>query len=64
MLPEEAAVAAYILGARVAVPIHYGTLRKPPIYIETPRAVERFEERTKELGIEARIAMPGRWFTV
>ncbi|GAA3634085.1 MBL fold metallo-hydrolase [Streptomyces iranensis] len=63
MLPEEAAVAAHILGARVAVPIHYGTLHKPPIYIETPRAVERFEKRARELGITPLVTPPGEWFT-
>ncbi|MFE7118291.1 MBL fold metallo-hydrolase [Streptomyces sp. NPDC057654] len=63
MLPEEAAVAAHILGAHTAVPIHYGTLHKPPIYIETPRAVERFEERATELGMTPFVTTPGEWFT-
>nr|WP_199930982.1 MBL fold metallo-hydrolase [Streptomyces sp. CB02923] len=63
MLPEEAAVAAHILGARLAIPIHYGTLHKPPLYTETPRAVERFEERAKSLGLTTLVTPPGEWFT-
>lgn len=62
MLPEEAAVAAHILGARIAVPIHYGTLDKPPIYTETPRAVERFEKRARELGVTPLAVPYGEWF--
>ncbi len=62
MLPEEAAVAAHVLGARIAVPIHYGTLNKPPIYVETPRAVERFERRARELGITPLVVPHGEWF--
>ncbi|MEV5595322.1 MBL fold metallo-hydrolase [Streptomyces sp. NPDC052496] len=64
MLPEEAAVAAHILGARVAVPMHYGTLHKPPVHVETPRAVERFEKRTTELGVTPSVTPPGEWFTL
>lgn len=63
MLPEEAAVAAQILRARIAVPIHYGSLHKPPIYIETPRATERFSEKAKELGVVPLIAARGEWFS-
>ncbi|MFI2238819.1 hypothetical protein [Streptomyces chrestomyceticus] len=62
MLPEEAAVAAHILGARIAVPMHYGTLNKPPVYVETPRAVERFERRARELGITPLVVPYGEWF--
>ncbi|GCD40528.1 hypothetical protein GKJPGBOP_00178 [Streptomyces paromomycinus] len=61
-LPEEAAVAAHILGARIAVPLHYGTLNKAPIYVETPRAVERFEQRARELGIAPLVVPYGEWF--
>jgi L-ascorbate metabolism protein UlaG (beta-lactamase superfamily) len=32
--PRQAAVAARLLGARLAVPIHYDTLYKPPIYAQ------------------------------
>ncbi|HYO82011.1 MAG TPA: MBL fold metallo-hydrolase, partial [Bryobacteraceae bacterium] len=63
MLPEQAAVAAQILRARTAVPIHYGLLHKPPEYMETPRAEERFLERAKELGLVPRIVNRGEWFS-
>ena len=61
MLPEEAAVAAHLLRARVGVPIHHG-LHQPPDYAGTPRAVERFSEKAKELGIRSLIPARGEWF--
>lgn len=63
MLPEEAAVAAHVLGARIAVPIHYDTMNKPPVYRQTPQAVERFETRCRELGITPLVKPVGEWFT-
>ncbi len=62
MLPEEAAVAAQILRARIGVPIHYQLLNKPPEYTETPRAAERFSEKAKELGVVPLIPTRGEWF--
>ena len=62
MLPEEAAVAAQVLRARIGVPIHYELLHKPPDYAETPRAAERFSEKVKELGVRPLIATRGEWF--
>ena len=62
MLPEEAATAAHLLRARVCVPIHYG-LHQPPEYVETPRAVERFAEKAKELGVSSLIPVRGEWFS-
>jgi L-ascorbate metabolism protein UlaG (beta-lactamase superfamily) len=41
MDPAQAAIAARILRARLAVPIHYG-LHRPPIYAEVEDAAERF----------------------
>ncbi|MEK8174329.1 hypothetical protein NKH77_51035 [Streptomyces sp. M19] len=63
MLPEQAAVAAHILGARIAVPMHYDTMNKPPTYVETPQAVERFEKRCREIGITPLVKPHGEWFT-
>ncbi len=63
MLPEEAAVAAHILRARVAVPIHYELLNKPPEYTETPWAAERFSEKAQALGVVPRVATRGKWFS-
>jgi L-ascorbate metabolism protein UlaG (beta-lactamase superfamily) len=63
MLPEEAVVAAHILRARMAVPIHYGSLHEPPGYMETPRAAEHFLERAKAVGVVPRIVNRGEWFS-
>lgn len=63
MTPEEAAVAAHILHAKVVVPIHYGSLNKAGSYEETQHPVERLQARTAEYGIGANICQPGDWFT-
>lgn len=63
MLPEEAAVAASMLRARLAVPIHYRLIHNPPHYIEAPNAVERFSDKAKELGVTPFIATSGEWFS-
>lgn len=62
MTPEQAAVAAHIIQAKLIVPIHYGSLNKPPFYIETPNPAERLQVRSKELGIRAMLREPGEWF--
>jgi L-ascorbate metabolism protein UlaG (beta-lactamase superfamily) len=62
LTPEEAAVAAHLLGARSASPIHYG-LDAPPVYVQTPRAVERFSEKAKELGVVPIVPARGEWFS-
>lgn len=62
MLPEEAAAAAHILKARIGVPIHYG-FDEPPVYIETPRAAERFSDKAKGLGVVPLVATRGEWFS-
>lgn len=62
MTPEEAAVAAHIIGAKSIVPIHYGSLNKIPLYVETPHATERLEDKSKEFGIHVMLCKPGEWF--
>ncbi|MBC7799408.1 MAG: MBL fold metallo-hydrolase [Gemmatimonadaceae bacterium] len=62
MLPEEAAIAAHILQARMCVPIHYG-VQHQPIYTEAPRAAERFSENAGALGVISLIAARGEWFS-
>lgn len=64
MTPEQAAVAARMLGARWVVPIHYGSLHKPPMYTETSHPVEHFKAKAEELGVEGMILEPGEWFDV
>jgi len=41
MTPEEAVVAAHLLGAARLIPIHYGEFHRPPVYIEAPNAIDR-----------------------
>ena len=62
MTPEDAAVAAALLGAKVAVPIHYELVHRPPEYTETPQPAARFVARAGELGVVARVAALGEWF--
>ncbi len=62
MTPEQAAIAAHILQARLVVPIHYGSLHKPPMYIETPHPTERLRDKLNSLGIRAMLQEPGDWF--
>lgn len=62
MTPEEAAVAAHIIQAKLVVPIHYGSLHKVPIYVETSHATERLRDKSQEFGIRAMIHKPGEWF--
>ena len=63
MTPEEAAVAVALLRAKVAVPIHYELVNRPPEYVETPRPAERFVAKAQELGVEPKIAVRGEWFS-
>lgn len=63
MSPEEAAVAAQLLQARVAVPIHYDIVQKISEYVEAPHAADRFSAKARELGVDALIAAPGDWFS-
>lgn len=61
LTPEEAAVAANILGAKSVVPIHYGSLKKAGQYVETTHPVERLESTCEALGIRAMPLEPGVW---
>lgn len=62
MTPEQATEAAKILRAKLFVPIHYGSLHKPPVYIETDNIFKRLEDKTKETNISLSIKNPGDWF--
>ncbi len=62
MTPEQAAIAAHILQARLVVPIHYGSLHKPPMYIETPHPAERLRDKLSSLGVRLMLQEPGDWF--
>lgn len=64
MGPEEAAMAASILKAKLVVPIHYGSLHKPPMYIETADATQRLLDKLTAYQITAKLYQPGEWFEV
>jgi L-ascorbate metabolism protein UlaG (beta-lactamase superfamily) len=59
LMPDQAAAAAAILGARIACPIHYRAFHNPPVYVELPNVEETFLAATDRLGIVARIVEPG-----
>ncbi len=59
MTPEQAAVAAAILGARLAVPIHYDAIHAPPLYEQVERPAERFLGAAQEAGVAARLLTTG-----
>lgn len=61
MTPEDAALAAHLMGARCVVPIHYGDLNDPERYVETPKAIERLQHRAAELNIQIMKLAPGEW---
>ena len=57
--PKQAAVAASILGANLAVGIHYDAFHHDPTYLQVDRPAERFAEEAGELGIDTAIVEPG-----
>ncbi|HET6872807.1 MAG TPA: MBL fold metallo-hydrolase [Sporolactobacillaceae bacterium] len=52
MVPEQAASAAAILEARTLIPIHYGSFHNPPVYLETPHAVDRLKSALSKTAIQ------------
>jgi L-ascorbate metabolism protein UlaG (beta-lactamase superfamily) len=64
LTPEEAALAAHILGSRAIVPIHYGSLNKKGRYLETQHPVQRLEHRAADFGIRTVVAEPGEWINL
>lgn len=59
MGPREAVEAARALQARLAVPMHYGTIHNPPVYTELDGAADTFVALAEEHGVPARIVEPG-----
>ena len=59
MTPGEAAAAARALGARAAVPMHYDTFHKPPLYDARDGAAAEFVAAAKAAGVGARVVEPG-----
>lgn len=59
MDPRQAAVACRILGARVAVPMHYGAVHVPPFYVQVDEPAEDFERECAQLGVATAVLAPG-----
>ncbi|HST00872.1 MAG TPA: MBL fold metallo-hydrolase, partial [Usitatibacter sp.] len=59
LTPEQAAAAAQVLQARLAVPIHYGG--GSDSYFEQPDVANRFLAAAKTKGVTARLVEPGGW---
>jgi L-ascorbate metabolism protein UlaG (beta-lactamase superfamily) len=62
MSPEEAVVAATILGASTVVPIHYGDIKVPNAYEETENHISRFKSRAEKSGVRPYLPPEGEWF--
>jgi L-ascorbate metabolism protein UlaG (beta-lactamase superfamily) len=67
MDPARAAEAAALLGARVAIPIHWGTyypvhlgLRGPPAFLQTPPPLFEQAVRERSPATEVRVLQPGQ----
>jgi L-ascorbate metabolism protein UlaG (beta-lactamase superfamily) len=59
MGPREAAAAAAILQAGEAVPIHYDTLHRPPVYAQADDPAGAFLREAAGRGVAARVVEPG-----
>jgi L-ascorbate metabolism protein UlaG (beta-lactamase superfamily) len=64
LTPEQAVAAATVLGAELAVPIHYGLFDAPPTYEETPDAESRFLAAASARGVTTRLMAPGETLEV
>ncbi|MGA7396855.1 MAG: hypothetical protein WBW62_05340, partial [Solirubrobacterales bacterium] len=62
--PKSAAIAAMLLRASLAVPIHYGGIDEPGLYEPVTNASEAFTEATGATAVESTILKVGeilRW---
>lgn len=59
MDPVQAVTAASLLGAGLAVPIHYDTIHSPPAYAQVDKPAEAFTHAAAERGVAARVLEPG-----
>jgi L-ascorbate metabolism protein UlaG (beta-lactamase superfamily) len=59
LTPDEAAAAARLLGARLAVPIHYDAIHNPPVYAQIDEPAEAFARAGAALGVDVRVLAPG-----
>jgi L-ascorbate metabolism protein UlaG (beta-lactamase superfamily) len=59
MDPVQAAAAAKILGAELAVPIHYDGIHHPPLYAQVDDPAGRFAAEAGKLGVATRVLEVG-----
>lgn len=59
MDPEQAAAAAKLLQACLAVPIHYGAIHTPPLYAEVDDPAGAFVRAARAAGVAVQIVAPG-----
>ncbi len=59
MTPEQAVSAALVLQAKRLLPIHYGTFHHPPVYMETPNALERLAATASTKQVDVCALQPG-----
>jgi L-ascorbate metabolism protein UlaG (beta-lactamase superfamily) len=62
--PDQAAIAAEILGARLAIPIHAEGYEIDGVYEPVPDAAERFAASAAERGVSARVLEAGETIEV
>ncbi|MZQ85969.1 MBL fold metallo-hydrolase [Paenibacillus sp. 5J-6] len=48
LTPEQAVMAAQILGAKTLIPIHYKAAHHPPVYTQTPDLMNRLTQSAKD----------------
>jgi L-ascorbate metabolism protein UlaG (beta-lactamase superfamily) len=59
MGPAEAASAAFLLQAGLAIPIHYDALHRAPTYVQTEDPAGAFLREAAALGVAAHVVEPG-----
>ncbi len=57
--PEQAAVAAQIMGVPRAMPIHYDAIHSPPTYVQTDDPAGHFAAAARRVGVEPVVIAPG-----
>jgi len=59
MDPDQAVAAAALLGARLAVPIHYDAIHQPPTYVQVDAPAAAFLAAAGAAGVTARTLAVG-----
>ncbi|WP_134686957.1 MBL fold metallo-hydrolase [Brevibacillus migulae] len=62
--PEQAVDAAYLLGVKAMIPIHFGTFHNPPFYIETQDLAQRLLAAGEKRAVEVRMLNSGESMSV